>query len=170
MYNFNFMYVMKKLLLILLVFIVSIETIYSQDFLGKNKVEVKAKFSEGAGNGDFIKSFGYEGYMYVSPNLRDMVIVIFNNKGICFLECLVTKDKKFINSLLYNYCNDDNYKVYQINPSVNKKHEFIEGKTTMELVVESNNPAMVNAMYHLYSFNSKYKQDVIDYFDKKYNK
>ena len=60
MYNFNFMYVMKKLLLIILVFIVSIETIYSQDFLGKNKVEVKAKFSEGAGNGDFIKSFGYE--------------------------------------------------------------------------------------------------------------
>ena len=108
MYNFNFMYVMKKLLLIILVFIVSIETIYSQDFLGKNKVEVKAKFSEGAGNGDFIKSFGYEGYMYVSPNLRDMVIVIFNNKGICFLECLVTKDKKFIDSLLYNYCNDDN--------------------------------------------------------------
>ena len=96
--------------------------------------------------------------MYVSPNLRDMVIVIFNNKGICFLECLVTKDKKFIDSLLYNYCNDDNYKVYQINPSVNKKHEFIEGKTTMELVVESNNPAMVNAMYHLYSFNSKYNK------------
>ena len=61
----NFMYVMKKLLLILFVFIASIETIYSQEFLGKNKAEVKAQFLERIGNGEFTKSFGYDAYLYI---------------------------------------------------------------------------------------------------------
>lgn len=163
------MYVMKKLLLILFVFIASIETIYSQEFLGKNKAEVKVKFLERIGNGEFTKSFGYDAYLYISY-LKDIDIIIFNNKGICFLECHITKDKKFADVILYNFCNSDKCKVYQINPNVNKEHEFVEGKITMELVVESNNPAMINARYDFYIFNSEYKQDVINYFEKRFSK
>lgn len=169
MYNFNFMYVMKKLLLIFIVLFTLIGSINSQEFLGKNKAEVKAKFLERIGNGEFTKSFGYDAYVYISY-LKDMDIVIFNSKGICFLECHITKDKKFVDVILYNFCNSDKCKVYQINPSVNKKHEFIEGKTTMELVVESNNPAMINARYDFYIFNSEYKQDVLNYFEKRFSK
>ena len=40
----------------------------------------------------------------------------------------------------------------------------------MELVVESNNPAMINARYDFYIFNSEYKQDVINYFEKRFSK
>lgn len=156
MYNFNFMYVMKKLLLIFIVLFTLIGSIDSQEFLGKNKALVKKEMQKNKGNGktNDIKSFGYEAYMYSSyPYNSDILYVVFNNKGICFLECIIT-DKKMADNLLLNYCNEDIYKVYQINPSVNKEHEFITGKTTVELVVESNNPAMINARYYLYSLNS----------------
>ena len=127
--------------------------------------------NKGKGKISDIKSFGYEGYMYSSyPYSADILFVVFNNKGTCFLENLITSDKRFADNLLYNYCNNDNYKVYQINPSVNKEHEFINGKTTIELVVESNNPTMINATYNFHFFNSKYKQDVINYLEKKYSK
>lgn len=172
MYNFNFIYFMTKLLLVFIVLFTLIGTANSQEFLGKNKVLVKKEMQKNKGNGktNDIKSFGYEAYMYSSyPYNSDILYVVFNNKGICFLECIMT-DKKMADNLLFNYCNKDNYKVYQINPSVNKEHEFITEKTTVELVVESNNPAMVNARYILYSFNSDYKQDVINYFEKRYSK
>lgn len=172
MYNFNFMYVMKKLLLIFIVLFTLIGSIDSQEFLGKNKALVKKEMQKNKGNGktNDIKSFGYEAYMYSSyPYNSDILYVVFNNKGICFLECIIT-DKKMADNLLLNYCNEDIYMVYQINPSVNKEHEFITGKTTVELVVESNNPAMINARYYLYSFNSEYKQDVLNYFEKRFSK
>ena len=163
---------MKKLLLIFIVLFTLIGSIDSQEFLGKNKALVKKEMQKNKGNGktNDIKSFGYEAYMYSSyPYNSDILYVVFNNKGICFLECIIT-DKKMADNLLLNYCNEDIYKVYQINPSVNKEHEFITGKTTVELVVESNNPAMINARYYLYSFNSEYKQDVLNYFEKRFSK
>lgn len=172
MSNFNFMYVMKKILLTLIVFCALIETTYSQDFLGKNKVLVKKEMQKNKGNGKVndIKSFGYEACMYTSyPYNSDILYTVFNNKGVCFLECIIT-DKKFADKLLYHYCNKDNFKVYQINPSVNKEHEFIAGKTTVELVVVSNDPTMINASYNFYFFNSNNKQDVLNYFEKKFSK
>lgn len=164
---------MRKLLLLFTVIFAIVGTAYSQDFLGKSKEQVKKEMQENKGKGktNDIKSFGYEGYMYSSyPYSADILFVVFNNKGICFLENLITSDKKFADTLLYNYCNKDDYKVYHINPSANKEHEFVNGKTTIELVVESNNPTMINATYNFHFFNSEYKQDVINYFDKKYSK
>lgn len=91
MSNFNFMYIMKKILLTLIVFCALIETTYSQDFLGKNKVLVKKEMQKNKGNGKVndIKSFGYEACMYTSyPYNSDILYTVFNNKGVCFLECI----------------------------------------------------------------------------------
>lgn len=169
-FNLTFM---QKLSLMLFIFILFVEVGYSQNYLGKNKVDVKKEFFKKQGNGRVsdIKSFGYAGYLYSSfPKSSDIIFAIFNNKGICFLECMVTHDKNFIDNILSYYSNQDNYKVYQINPNVSKEHEFVDEKTSVELVVESNNPMMINATYNLFMFKSAHKQDVVNYFDKKYAK
>lgn len=162
---------MRKLLCIVFVFAMSIGLINAQNCLGKNKVQAKKEVYSKLAPKIFtpIKSFGYDGYSY-SSNFRDSFFLFFNDNGICFLECLITNDKKFIDNALFYYCNNDNYEVYQSNPTVNKEHKFIEGIISLELVVEANNPAMINTTYNLWSFKSEYKQDVINYFEKKYSK
>lgn len=60
------------------------------------------------------------------------------------------------------------YKVNSMDPEKNRFHEFIDGKTTIELYASVNKLGM--ASYTLYSFNSNYKKDVESYFEKNMRK
>lgn len=151
---------MKKLLLVLFVSAIFMGNIYSQSFIGKNKTQAKKELLTGGGRVSDIKSCGYDGYIHRGS--RNMYGVLFNEKGICFLEMLFEFNESFANVALQVMCRSDNNHVYRIIPSISKRHEFIEGKTTIELVVEPN-------AWLFYIFQPKFKQDVLNYFEKKYH-
>lgn len=167
---------MRKLLCVVCVFIMSIGFVFAQDILGKTKEEAKKIVSERISPSSFSKevgttpTLGYDKWMYSSPKPKSpLFYCYFNSKGICFLECVMTNDKKYIDNSLYYYCNLDDYKVYQIDPDINKEHEFIKSKTTIELVVKPNN-ALGGNIYYLWIFDSENKDDVQQFFEKYYSK
>lgn len=153
---------MKKLLWVLIILIMSTGITYAQGFLGKNKTQAKKELLTGGGRVSDIKSFGYDGYIHITPKSVNMYGVLFNKKGICFLEFLTKSNGLVVDQIISHLCNNSSNHVYRIDPNISKEHEFIEGKTTIELVVEPD-------VWCFYIFQSKYKQDVLDYFEKRYH-
>lgn len=162
---------MKKYLLLILLLLDSF-FVFSQGigFLGKSKLSVKKEMNAATGLATKIKSGGYEGLAYLSRSSSVMFFAVFNNKGICFLDGIITENKYLVDVFLMHLVNDEkkSYKVYAMDPEKNRFHEFIDGKTTIELYASVNK--LGKASYTLYSFNSNYKKDVESYFEKKYAK
>lgn len=162
---------MKKYLLLILLLLDSF-FVFSQGigFLGKSKLSVKKEMNAATGLATKIKSGGYEGLAYQSRSSSGMFFAVFNNKGICFLDGIIIENKDLVDVFLMHFVNDEkkSYKVYAMDPEKNRFHEFIDGKTTIELYASVNK--LGKASYTLYSFNSNYKKDVESYFEKKYAK
>ncbi|MCW4117303.1 hypothetical protein ONT17_00750 [Prevotella copri] len=139
-------------------------------FLGKSKLSVKKEMNAATGLATKIKSGGYECLAYQSRSSSSMFFAVFNDKGICFLDGIITDNRDFLDMFLMKCVNDESntYKVNSMDPEKNRFHEFIDGKTTIELYASVNKLGM--ASYTLYSFNSNYKKDVESYFEKKYAK
>lgn len=98
------------------------------------------------------------------------VFAVFNDKGICFLDGIITVNRDFLDMFLMKCVNSESntYKVNSMDPEKNRFHEFIDGKTTIELYASVNK--LGKASYTLYSFNSNYKKDVESYFEKNMRK
>lgn len=154
---------MKKLLLVLFVSAIFVGNIYSQSFIGKNKTQAKKELLTGGGRVSDIKSFGYDGYVCVWLKSATMYGVLFNKQGICFLEFATENNRFVVDKKISHLCGNNSNHVYRIDPNISKEHEFIEGKTTIEVVVEP-------SIWCFYIFQPKYKQDVLDYFEKRYEK
>lgn len=58
------------------------------------------------------------------------VFAVFNDKGICFLDGIITVNRDFLDMFLMKCVNSESntYKVNSMDPEKNRFHEFIDGK------------------------------------------
>lgn len=165
------MKIMKKLLWVF-IFIISAGFTYSQDLLEKTKAQAKIvvskriaprNFSEAVGT---TPTLGYNKWWYSASKADPSYFCYFNNKGIFFLECVMTKDLSFLKLAIEYYNTQSNYNVYgNDNPEMIKTHQFLEGKISIEITSKKNK---LGDIFCLWAFKSKHKQEIIDFFKKYY--
>lgn len=162
---------MKKLLW-MFIFMMSIGTTYSQDLLGKTKAQAKIVVSKKIAPKSFEEVgttpiLGYDKWWYSSKS-DPQFFCYFNNKGICFLECMVTKDVNLAKLALAYHKTQSNFYIYSNDNPLIQKQQFVEGKTSIE-VIGKNNPQLGNTFYFWF-FKPEYKLEVLKFFDKYYRK
>ena len=148
--------------------------IHAQDLLGKTKAQAKVmvskkiaprSFSEGVGT---TPTLGYDKWWYASK-VDPQYLCYFDNKGVCFLECVMTKDFEFVKLALGYYKNHTNFYIYgNDNPEITNGHKFIEGKTSIE-VTANDNPLLKDRTFYIWSFKLEHKQEVLRFFNKYYS-
>lgn len=163
---------MRKLLW-MFIFIMSVGFTYAQDLVGKTKTQAKIVVSKRIAPRNFSESvgttpaLGYDKWWYSSSKADPSYFCYFDNKGICFLECVMTKDLSFLKSAIDYYKTQSNYNIYgNDNPEITKTHQFIEGKISIEITAKKN---QLGNTFCLWSFKSEYKQETLKFFEKYYD-
>lgn len=162
---------MKKLFLVLIVSVFSLGIAHGQGFLGKTKSQVMSELVKKISRDDIAtsKSNGYDYYWFGLPGNSIDHYTYFNENGVCFLEKAVISSLSVTQVETNRRSEDPKFHCYfVVYPWENDAHEFVSGKTSLEVTITKNGMSG-GKNYHLWYFKPDHKQTILKFFEKYYN-